>query len=159
MKMKNSDIMNLYGGLLGTATLTGVKFSYAVARNIKILNRIVKSIQEASAPSKIFKEYEKERLEFAQKSAIKDKNGKAVTELANDVERFVMKDNAAFEKGFEVIKEKHKQAIQERKAQIREVGELADMEIEVDLFTIPQSYIPEEINTKQMTDIMPIIKE
>jgi len=37
--------------------------------------------------------------------------------------------------------------------------ELMKLETEVDLFIIPMSYVPEEINTKQMTDIMPIIKE
>ena len=157
--MKNSDIMDLYQGLVGTSNLTGVKFCYAIARNIKKLEAVVESVQIASIPPEIFKEYEQERRQFAQKSSKKDEKGNPVTEVVNDVKRFVMSDSNAFEAGFKVIKEKHKEALQKRKEQLEEVRELLKVETEIDLFTIPTSCIPEEVNTKQMTAIMPIIKD
>ena len=158
MKIKNKDIVELYSGLKGLANLSGAKFAYAVARNLAILKSEIRLLQKAGAPSQEFIKYEEERFDLATEHA-KKKDGKPLTELINGIEKFVLKDKVEFEKKYVIIRKKHLETINKRKKQLKEVEELMEVESEVDLFMIPQSYVPDEINTNQMAGILPIIRE
>ena len=64
--MKRSEVINLIRNFGEVKDLQGIKFAYAVARNINILK-----------PE--FERYEKDRIALAESCAKKDKDGKAET--------------------------------------------------------------------------------
>jgi hypothetical protein len=159
IKITNEGIVELHNGLMNVGNLTGVKFSYAVAKNINILKGEVESFRKAAMPTEIFQTYEKERFENASKHAEKGSDGKALKEVIDGIERFVIKNKEEFEKDYKAIREKHKEAIQKREVQLKEMDEIMDEEVEIEVFAIPVSYIPEEITAEQMSAILPVIKE
>lgn len=148
------DLGNLYQGLLSVESLTGAKFSYAVARNIKLLEPEMESLKKAGSMSKDFADYEMKRIEIAEKYAYKD-DGKA--RIKDD--KYEIEDKKSFEAELAALQKDNEKVIADRKHQLTEFKELLDSEIEIELFTIPAEYVPDSINTKQMADILPIIKE
>ncbi len=159
MKIKRQKLVELYDGLLSVESLTGAKFSYAVARNISTLKREFEVVQEFNAWSKGFIKFEDERFELSTKHAVKV-DGKPQTEnLDSGKEVFVLKDRKAFDKAYALVEKKHKKAIDGRKKQLKELGKMLDKEVEINLYMIHRKHISEGINTKQVAAILPIIKE
>ena len=81
--MKNKDIFKLYNGLNMVGTLKGVKFSYAIVKNLDSINPTIESIKETLKKSnpeyykfieetKGKKEEEVKNLEDKYSKAIKD---------------------------------------------------------------------------------------
>jgi len=156
--MTNQKIVDLYQGLMSISSLTGVKFAYAVARNVDILKREIDSLRKANVPSEDYMKFEEARAKLAESHAVKV-DGTPQKKFEDGMERFVIRDQAKFEKEFEELRVTHKSAVVARKKQLKEFDELLENEVEVDLFTIPFSYIPESISAKQMVDILLIVKE
>lgn len=154
MKITKKDLGDLYQGLLSVDNLTGVKFSYAVARNLSMLKDEMESLKKAISMSKEFAEYEFKRVELAEDCAVLE-NGKP--KVVNG--EYEIRDEEFFKTSLSKLQETYKEAIDGRKKQLSELRELLKEEIEVDLYMIPQDIVPEAINTKQMADILPIIKE
>lgn len=154
MKITKKDLGDLYQGLLSVDNLTGVKFSYAVARNLSMLKSEMESLKKAISMSKEFAEYEFKRVELAESFAVVE-NGKP--KVVNG--EYEIKDEEAFKVKFELLQHSYKEAIDGRKKQLSKLRELLKEEIEIDLYMIPQDIVPEAINTKQMADILPVIKE
>ena len=84
--MKNRDLVTLYNGLQGCGHLTGVKFSYAIAKNIKKLNPTMEVIQE---------EVKKLQLDNAKI----DKDNKPIIKESN----YQMKDPIKFEEEYKKL--------------------------------------------------------
>jgi len=63
----NNDLLNLYQTLINLKGLSGVRFCYGVVKNINLLKPEVEAIQKTIEPKEEFQEYEKERIELAQK--------------------------------------------------------------------------------------------
>lgn len=159
MKITKGEVINLFNGLHTVLDLPGAKFSYAVARNINILKTETRALAKAERPMDDFLTYEKERIELAKSHAKKDKDGNPVTEEKEAGKSFVVEDMKKFQEDFEKLKEKHKEALDRRKKQLDDFNELLKEESKVDLYTIPEEYIPEGITTAQMTGILPIIRK
>lgn len=154
MKITKKGLGDLYQGLLSVSNLTGVKFSYAVARNLSMLKDEMESLKKAISMSKEFAEYEFKRVELAESCAvIEDGKPKVVNG------EYEIKDEDFFKTELSKLQEAYKEAIDGRNKQLSELRELLKEEIEVDLYMIPQDIVPEAINTKQMADILPVIKE
>lgn len=159
MKMSNDEILTLHSSLRKLGNFRGVKFAYGVSKNISILEREVRSLTEAMKPSPEFSKFEEERVALAKKHAKKDENGKEMTIIDGDITRYVMENEAKFNKEFEVLKKKHKKAIDERKKQSEEFNELLKTESEIDLFKISLEDVPSEISVAEMEIIKDIVKE
>lgn len=158
MKMTNQQVVDLYLGLKTVEDLSGVKFAYAVAKNMVILDREIKPIRVAAEPNGEFKIYEDARIKLAEGHAVIE-DGKPKTYVEDGFQRYTIKDQAKFEEDFKQLRTKHRKAISDRKNQEEEVDLLTKENIEVDIYMIPPSYIPENISTKQMVAILPIVKE
>lgn len=152
--MTRREVGNLYQALLTVGNLTGVKFSYAVARNLSMLKNEMTSLQKAGAMDDNFREYEEKRIALAEKCSIQE-NGKP--KIVDD--KYEIADQAAFDTELKAIQEEYKVAFEARKKQLQEFEELLKEEIEIDPFMITQDMIPESITSKQMADILPLIKE
>jgi hypothetical protein len=141
LKMTKEKVLELFKGLQGVANLSGVKFSYAVAKNINLLKSEIEALDKALEP------YDKLRIELVKKYAKKDKNGREVV-MGNN---YVIDDRKAFS---DELKE-----LQDGNQDYQDYLELLKGELEIKLHQISQSDVPEAITTQQMIDIVDIIKE
>jgi antirestriction protein len=137
------------------AGLKGVKFAYILSKNKAVIEPELNAVREASKVADNFNEFEKERIELNEKYAVKDKDGKPVIKEEN----YQISDKVAFDKELNKLKEKHKEAIEERENQVKEVDELQKEEIELELREIPLDIVPQDITVSQMDSLSLLIKE
>lgn len=159
--MKKSEVLSLYRNLNQLGALSGVKFAYAVAKNINILKDEVEAMDKALESDEKFQEFEKERVALLEKHAEKDDSGKPKKEGAeNGSEQYVMGENLKrFEKEFDVLKKEHKEAVDARDKQTEEYMKLLETDTEITLYKLKMDDIPETITTRQMAGIYSIIEE
>ena len=158
IKMTNEEIYNLYYGLGTVGDLTGVKFAYAVAKNIYKLKKHVEPLLKAKEPTPEFAEFDAKRVALAKEYAIKDSKGEALSEDVGGVSKFIIKDEKGFQAKLKVLRKENKVIISARDKQVEEVKELLNQEVEVDLYFVSFSSVPKEINSSQMAGILPIIE-
>lgn len=151
--LKLKEVLDLNKALVDL-NLKGSKFSYAVAMNITRLKPEVDSIMASNKQRDDFSAYDKERIELAKKHAEKDSSGRPII-IGNS---YKLENQEEFQKEFTELKEKHKEAIDYREQQNKELDELLETETVIDLYKIGIEEVPEEITTKQMTDIFHIIE-
>lgn len=159
--LNKGEILSLFRNLNQLGGLAGVKFSYAVARNINLLKPELESLEKSMELPEKFKEFEKERIELVEKWAEKDDKGKPKKEKAeNGAEQYIMgADEKKFEKEFTALKTKHKEAVSAREKQVEEYTKLLTTDSEVKLYKIKLDDVPKEITAKQMAGIYNIIDE
>lgn len=157
MKITKSrkEFINLYQMLGYLGELTGARFTYTISKNKEILKNVVEEIQKKAEMHDNYREYEKERVELNEKHTKRDKDGNPEIKDKN----YVIKDNVKFDEEVEKLKEKHKDAIEEREQQRKEVEELANKEITLDLKTIPLSIVPDKVTVDQMEVLSILIKD
>ncbi len=153
--MKKSDIYRLYHGLNSCVGLSGAKFNYAVAKNIRILQSEVEAIDAARKPSEDYQAYDKEREELAKSYALKDEKGEAIIENG----QYKIIDQDAFDAALDVVKEKHKDAIAQREQQDKDFTALLESEADtIELHKVKLSDVPDAIEGR-MFQIVDIIEE
>lgn len=150
-----TEIIQLYQALNRLGNLSGVKFAYAVSRNIHLIEPEIKSIEKALEASDEFKKFEDKRMELVNKFGKKDDKGKP---LVKDNE-YEMDNKEEFEKEFETLKEENKEVYEARQKQIEEYNELLKSESTVVLHKIQLSDVPQNITVTQMNSISSLISE
>ena len=135
--------------------LTGARFTYTISKNKEVLKKVVEEIQKKAEMHDNYREYEKERVELNEKHTKRDKDGNPVIKDKN----YVIKDKAKFDADVEKLKKKHKDAIEEREQQRKDVEDLANKEITLDLKTIPLSIVPDKVTVDQMEVLSILIKD
>lgn len=157
MKITKSrkEFINLYQMLGYLGELTGARFTYTISKNKEILKDVVEEIQKKAEMHDNYREYEKERVELNEKHTKRDKDGNPEIKDKN----YVIKDKVKFDEEVEKLKEKHKEAIEEREQQRKDVEELANKEITLDLKTIPLSIVPDKVTVDQMDVLSILIKD
>lgn len=144
--IKNKELLNM-NSLLGTLFgLKGVKFAYAIAKNIRLIQAEVKLLEEAK--SEKYKEYDNKRLELAKKHAQKDAQGNSL--IINN--SYILENQEVFDAELEVLKKKYE-------AEIKEYEDLLDTENELKLHKIKLSDVPVDITTGQMLVIENLVEE
>ena len=156
---KKKDLLDLFENLQKLSKLRGVKFSYAIAKNTVIVEREIVAIKESLNPSDDFVKYENERLELAKEHAEKDEKGKPKTVTENGRDIYVMKDKEKFNKAFEELKTKHKEALDKRQKQVDEYNKFLETEADIEFFKINLSEVPEDISVEQMQGIQLLIED
>ena len=158
--MLKSEAITLFRNLNSLGGLKGVKFSYAVAKNLNILKPELESLEKSMEGSDSFKEYEGKRIELVEKHADRDKDDKPMQEDIEGGKQYVVKANKkAFDKAFEALKKEYKTALDARKKQTDEYLELLTTESEVVLHKIKLGDVPTEITTSQMAGIYDLVEE
>lgn len=153
--MKKKDILSLYKGLNSLGGLRGVKFTYAVAKNIRVLHDEITSLEKAVEADEQFQEYDKKRVELAKEHAQKDEKGEPKVENS----QFVLEDQKAFEKEHALLRDEYADTIAKRENQLAEYKELLEEDVAVELHKINISQVPDDISTEQMYAILPVIEE
>lgn len=153
--MLKKDILQLYKGLNSLAGLRGVKFTYAVAKNLRAIQDEITSLEKSVEADEQYKAYDNARIELAKKHAKKDEKGEAMTEN----NQFVLEDHKAFEEEHAKVRDEYTEALAARENQLAEYKLLLDEESSVELHKINLSQVPEDISTEQMYAILPIIED
>ncbi len=156
MKITKQEALNLYNGLQGVSNLSGAKWAYAIAKNIAMLKPEIDALQKAYTAKNEFIEYERARLELAEKYSVK-KDGKPETVNVGGIEEYLIADKDKFNQEFAKLQAKYKKAIDERKKQISDFNEILKEEVNIDFYTISPDYIPEEITPAQLSAIMAVV--
>jgi len=165
MELKKSEIQRLYVGLINCANLTGAKFVYAVNRNRKKLEPSIESLDKAREFSEAYQEFDDARIALCEEFADLDKDGKPKKVITNPITQsyqFVVNEKAVeFEKAFGKLKvsKKHKEAVEARDKQLKEVEDLLEEKEKVELHLVDLDKVPDEITSDQMAGIFEIIKE
>lgn len=154
--MTNQKLFDLYKSLLTLKGLSGVKLSYAIARNKAKIKSEIESLEESIKPTQEIIEYEKKRIELCELHADKDDKEKPIT--VDNVYQG-LDGNKAFEAQFKVLQEENKELLDVRQKQIDEYNSLLKEESKLELYKIDITEVPKEICNEQMDIILPIINE
>ena len=128
------EFVDLINGLFQVQELKGKEFSLLVSKNINILQKNLKDIQEAGTPSEKF-------LELAQQvNAIANANAEDSQEKIDKLES------------------ENKELVESRKNQMAKVSEMLKKDMELELHVLPESVLPEDVTAKQINTIINIIE-
>ena len=128
------EFVDLINGLFQVQELKGKEFSLLVSKNINILQKNLKDIQEAGTPSEKF-------LELAQQvNAIANANAEDSQEKIDKLES------------------ENKELVESRKNQMAKVSEMLIKDMELELHVLPESVLPEDVTAKQINTIINIIE-
>ena len=157
MKIKKSEVVALWNTIeqLGF-TDAHIKFTYALAKNKKLIKNEVEAIKESIDPSEKFKEFENRRLDICKDMAKKDKDGKPI--IINNTE-FDIKNTDKFNSKIEDLKKEYQDDIDKETEKNKQAMEMLEEEIDIDLTQVELDYFPERITTSQMEFLMFLVKE
>jgi pyruvate/2-oxoacid:ferredoxin oxidoreductase beta subunit len=153
--MTNQKIIELADALNKVKSLSGIRFAYAISKNINKVNSEIETFKERTNQSKEFQEYEKERIELVELHAKKDEKGKSII-VGNE---YQIDNKEAFDAQFEVLKEKHKEVIDARQKQIDDFNLFLKEESKIELHKVDYKDVPTNITVEQMSGILEIVNE
>jgi dGTP triphosphohydrolase len=130
---KKGELVNLVNGLFSVQELKGKKFSLIVLKNIKALKKELKELEVAGKPTEEF-------LKLAHQ----------VNEIANE-------NSDDSEAKILALEEDNKELVEGRRKQIEKVTSMMEVETTVELKTISEDILPDDITPKQLSSIEQII--
>jgi len=154
--MKNKDLFDLRTGLGQVANLKGAKFAYAVAKNHKLINAEIESLQKGLQSDEL-KDLEAKEREIYKKYCRMDEAGEPIPDAKGNFD-IPEENKKACDTALATLKEENKESYEAREAVVKDYNELLDEDSSVELFKIPESYLPEEISGAQTAQIFEIIK-
>ena len=158
--MKNTELFAFQAGLYSVGNLTGVKFTYAVSKNLRTVRAECAILSDTLKPSAAMQAYDRERLEICKSHCLKE-NGAPKMTAANSFEIDPDRQEE-FDAAMEALKEDsdHKAALEARETQIEEYNAMLLEEIAgIKIHMLPLEHVPEEITAAQMESIFDMIEE
>lgn len=134
------------------------KAGYAIAKNRKLIEEEIEALESTIKTKDNLNEYNKARIELLEKHAQKDEKGNSITEIKGNESHYILKDEKAFEKEFEKLKETHKQAIKDREKQIEDFNKLMQEKANITLFNITEDQIPETATANEVYVLLKLVK-
>lgn len=155
--LKNKDLYELMAGLRAVKDLKGLKFAYAVSKNINLVRQELESFEEMSKPTPEYMAYDIARVELAKKHAVKDENGKPRMENNH----YIMEDKELFDKEVDKLQKSatHKKAVEEREKQLNEFKAFLEEDSDFEPYMVKIQYVPEDITSEQLAGIFMIIDD
>jgi hypothetical protein len=147
-KMKRVSLLNLYGLLMEMKSQKNDKrVQFAVVRNLEYFEPEIKSLREIQKNSPRFEEYVQKRRELGELYADKDESGQPKIVIVENQQVFQIteKKEEANSKIFELMKE-YNDVIEEKNQSIKQLSELMNEEIEVDVCKVSFDFLPEDAN-------------
>ena len=131
LKTTNQELLDLLRGLQETKDVKSSRFAVIAARNLKIISKELEHIDKMAFPSTEFQE------------------------LSVEAQKLIESEDT---KALEKLEEENKEIIDRRKSQLEKVNEELQKEVEVQLHTISEDNLPEDISTEQVLKLMLIVK-
>tara|TARA_R100000322_G_scaffold66191_1_gene41347 strand:+ start:608 stop:1021 length:414 start_codon:yes stop_codon:yes gene_type:complete len=134
IKATKGEFVNIINGLFSVQELKGKEFSLTVSKNIVILQKSLKELEEAGKPSEEF------------------------MKLASEVNQLANLNTEDSKEKINKLEEENKELVEARRTQMDKVKEMMEEEIEVKLNILKEDILPEEITAKQINNLIKIIK-
>ena len=128
------ELVNLINGLFAVQTLKGKRFSLIVSKNIAILQKSLKDVEEAGKPSEEF------------------------MALATQVNEIANKNEEGAKEQIDALEKNNQELVDSRRVQMDKVTKIMEEEITVDLNTITEDILPEDVTAQQINKIIKIIE-
>ncbi len=158
MNVKKRDLIILQQGIVAVADLFGdnVRFSYAIAKNDKLIAPEVEAINKTLQATPEFSEYETKRVDLVKTYAKKD-NGEAM--MANNNFLFdTPEKKKECEDAVAEFKKPYVEVLGKRDEQIKQYNELLDEPSEVKLYMLNENDLPRTITPAQLARIITIVE-
>lgn len=147
----------MLGAVNSLAQVKGnVKFAYNLAKNRKYLTEECELMRGSAKPSEELGKYEDDRIETCKKFCDKNDNGEPKTVNGSFIG---LENNKEFEAALKLVQEKHKKALAEHEEKIKAFNKMLEEEMEIELWAIKLSDVPDNITAEQLQPLMPIIDE
>ena len=130
IKMKVADAIELYKGLDAVKKHRGARFSIIVARNVKELEHVLREYENIAQPSDEF------------------------IVLSNEAHRLAEAEDA---EGIKKLEEENAKLIDERKAQLKKLDKAMEKLVEINLQTIKEAQLPEDVTPEEIVPLLPIL--
>jgi len=134
IKAKKGEFVTIINGLFSVQELKGKKFSLTVSKNIVILQKALKELEEAGKPSEEF------------------------MKLAAEVNQLANLNSEDSKEKINKLEEENKELVESRQNQMEEVQKMMEEEVEIELNIFEEENLPEEITAKQINNLIKIIK-
>lgn len=155
--MKNKDLFKLASSIMACSSLKGVRFSYALSKNMNKIKSELKIFEEANQPSPEFKKFEEARLKLNKEFGDLDENGNL--KMANGQYVILPQNRKKFDKAFEELKKKSKSVLKAREEQIKQFNELLEEESDFKPYFVNMEHVPEDISVEQLNGISDLIDD
>lgn len=152
--MKRVEFVKIFNDLSSIKDIDGVKFGYALAKNINIMKSEVETMQSSLNPTPKFQEYDRKRVELAEKFSKKNEDG--TPEIIDNA--YKIQEITKFNTELEKLQGNYKEEIDAQNKKIEEYNSLLDEEIAHEFFKLKLENIPETM-AKHIPILYPIIEE
>lgn len=135
--------------------LKGAKLSYAIIKNIDVINDYVSIIQKKIEPTEEHRKYEEERISLCEKFCKKNELNELITITKSDGSQeydIDINDNNWIE-SLNLLKKKYEKCIQDRNLQIESYNSFLNEQAEIKLHMISLDIIPDTV-TVEIMDIL-----
>lgn len=155
------DLFRIREGLKSLDEYRGLKFAYAVAKNLRFVESELKLVEGVNKWSKEYTAYQEERQKITLKFAEKDKQGNPIVlgQSPNGDMRIKLTDAAACNKETEALEEKHADLIKEQEKKDEEFKEYLKEPAEVKFYIIPKKLVPSTILVKHLRLIFEVVEQ
>jgi hypothetical protein len=137
--------------------LVKTKFSYIILTNLSVLDSLVEIIKKVGNPDDMFKKYDEERATLAKTYAEKDKDNQPIIE--NNSYKLSGDGLVKFNEEFKKLGETHKDTLEKRRLQLKEVEDILKEDVEIVLSKVKLDLLPESGITPAMLNILDPILE
>lgn len=159
--LQKSDVLAMYrlivGLLRGPAEGLSREFSYALAKNRRLLSAEVEAIEEAFKLPNDLKEYADRRNALLMSLAKKDEKGDVVWA---DKEKGLLDfaDKNEVPKRVAKLEEENRELLDKQRKMDEEYSKFLEQKVEIEVFGIPLAYFPAD-SVDYMDIIFPLVRE
>lgn len=146
--MQKKELLNLYEAIKIVGDLRGMKFVYAMAKNVNLIKDEIDSILKAVNTDEK-KEFEDKRIELAKKYSKKDKDNKPI--MINN--SYIIGEEEKFNKEFSSLKKEYKECLDKEEKFLKTEAP------KINFYKIDKDDIPEGITVNQLSNIFVLIKD
>lgn len=137
-------------------SLSGVKLTYAISKNLKALKAEVETMKESNLPSEELTKYNDAYNKLVQAEAKRNDKGEFIPAGQDQI---VLKDAVSFKAKKLELDEEYKDEIEKAKAKNVEFDSLLKEPFEFEFYQVLPEFISEEITCEQMDLIFEMIQE
>ena len=160
--MKKAELSPLFHGLKDVSQFPGVKFAYAVAKNMAAVRAECECLEKSAEANEAFQAYDAARVALGRKMCDKKEDGSPLTTTSNGQEVFTFDGgltSPAWQEAITALNTEHAEVIAARTAQLDDFNKLLEEDTDIVLFKVSADQLPEGINAAQISTIISIIED
>lgn len=148
-----AEILSAYVNQL--KVLKGAKFGYSILKNIDLISKEAKTIQEVQKIEDGFKLFEEKRIELCEKFANKDEEGKSkkIYKTKTNFEYDLDKTDVKFIDAFSKLQEEYKESIMLQNGNFKEFESFLKEDNTIELIKFNFDIVPEDISLELLSAI------